>query len=84
MAISDFGMSVARRAALAARGAREIITDRRGASDVAEKGAHDFVTATDRAVQRLLFAELAAEFPDFALFGEEGTHSVRRLGRTRV
>lgn len=76
MAISDFGMSVARRAANAARGAREIITDRRGASDVAEKGAHDFVTATDRAVQRLLFAELAAEFPDFALFGEEGTHSV--------
>ena len=69
-------MLVARRAAAAARGAREIITDRRGASEVAEKGVHDFVTATDRAVQKLLFAELAAEFPDFALFGEEGTHSV--------
>ena len=42
-------MLVARRAAAAARGAREIITDRRGASEVAEKGVHDFVTATDRA-----------------------------------
>ncbi len=74
MSGSDFGMSVARRAAAAARGARDIITGRRGAVEVSEKGAHDFVTATDRAVQKLLFSELAGEFPDFALFGEEGEH----------
>lgn len=75
MSYIDFGISVARRAAAAARGARDIIVSRRGAGDVAEKGAHDFVTATDRAVQRLLFSELADTFPDFALFGEEGEHT---------
>ena len=52
-------------------GAREIIVGRRGASDVAEKGAHDFVTVADKAVQKLLFTELADKYPDFALFGEE-------------
>lgn len=72
MADTDFGISVARRAAAAARGARDIIIGRRGAKDVAEKGAHDFVTAADRAVQELLFFELSAEFPDTAMFGEEG------------
>ena len=74
MSLNDFDLALARSAAEAARGAREIIVGRRGAADVAEKGAHDFVTAADKAVQKLLFTELAEKYPDFALFGEEGEH----------
>lgn len=38
MSLNDFDLALARSAAEAARGAREIIVGRRGAADVAEKG----------------------------------------------
>lgn len=73
---TEFGLSLASRAAGIAMEARDIILGRRGAAEVSEKGAHDFVTAADRAVQQLLFTGLKEEFPDFALFGEEGEHEL--------
>lgn len=71
---TDFSLALAHRVADIARETREIIIC--GASDVSEKGAHDFVTSADRAVQKLLFSRLREEFPNFALFGEEGEHEL--------
>src|SRR3977135_1799780 len=43
----------------------------RGALAVESKGAQDYVSQADRAVEALIRAELAQEFPDDAFLGEE-------------
>ena len=57
-----------------ARKAGELAHDyfsRRGALAVETKGAQDYVSQADRAVETLIRAELAQEFPDDAFLGEE-------------
>src|SRR6202521_2730419 len=57
-----------------ARKAGELAHDyfsRRGALAVETKGAQDYVSQADRAVETLIRAELAREFPDDAFLGEE-------------
>jgi hypothetical protein len=46
--------------------------------DVQLKGPQDFVTAADRAVERLIAERLAAAFPDDAFLGEEFGSSAER------
>jgi myo-inositol-1(or 4)-monophosphatase len=57
-----------------ARKAGELAHDyfsRRGALAVETKGAQDYVSQADRAVEALIRAQLAREFPDDAFLGEE-------------
>jgi myo-inositol-1(or 4)-monophosphatase len=57
-----------------ARKAGELAHDyfaRRGALAVETKGAQDYVSQADRAVEALIRAELVREFPDDAFLGEE-------------
>jgi myo-inositol-1(or 4)-monophosphatase len=57
-----------------ARKAGELAHDyfsRRGALAVESKGAQDYVSQADRAVETLIRAELAREFPEDAFLGEE-------------
>ena len=57
-----------------ARKAGELAHDyfaRRGALAVETKGAQDYVSQADRAVETLIRAELVEEFPDDAFLGEE-------------
>jgi myo-inositol-1(or 4)-monophosphatase len=57
-----------------ARRAGELAHDyfsRRGALAVETKGAQDYVSQADRAVEALIRAELAREFPEDAFLGEE-------------
>src|ERR1700730_11539368 len=44
---------------------------RRGALAVETKGAQDYVSQADRAVETLIRAQLAQQFPDDAFLGEE-------------
>jgi myo-inositol-1(or 4)-monophosphatase len=46
--------------------------DEPGRLNVELKGPQDFVSAADRAVERLIVDRLSAEFPDDAFLGEEG------------
>jgi len=57
-----------------ARKAGELAHDyfsRRGTLAVESKGSQDYVSQADRAVEVLIRAELAREFPDDSFFGEE-------------
>src|SRR5260221_14625218 len=49
-----------------------------GSLDVQLKGPQDFVTAADRAVERLIAERLAAAFPEDAFLGEEFGRSAAR------
>jgi myo-inositol-1(or 4)-monophosphatase len=51
---------------------------------VESKGPLDLVTAADRDVERFISSELAKSFPDDGVFGEEGSASGSRSGRTWV
>lgn len=51
---------------------------------VESKGPLDLVTAADRDVERFISSELAKQFPDDGVFGEEGSASESRSGRTWV
>jgi myo-inositol-1(or 4)-monophosphatase len=51
---------------------------------VESKGPLDLVTAADRDVERFISGELAKLFPDDGVFGEEGSFSESRSGRTWV
>src|SRR3954451_16425942 len=56
-----------------AREAGALLKDRLGAVNVDFKGTVDLVTDADRAAEAHIAARISAEFPDHALFGEEGT-----------
>lgn len=51
---------------------------------VESKGPLDLVTVADRDVERFISSELAKLFPDDGVFGEEGSASESRSGRTWV
>jgi myo-inositol-1(or 4)-monophosphatase len=74
---NDDDLSIHARHAAAQRIARkagELAHDyfaRRGALAVESKGAQDYVSQADRAVESLIRAELIREFPDDAFLGEE-------------
>lgn len=51
---------------------------------VESKGPLDLVTAADRDVERFISGQLAKLFPDDGVFGEEGSFSSGRSGRTWV
>ena len=72
------------RAALSAlRAALPLVQERRGASDVREKGPNDIVTGTDILVQATLQQVLHEQLPDIAFVGEEGTSTVPLGARRR-
>lgn len=61
----------ARDVALMAGARAEHFARKRDALVIEEKGAQDFVTNADRAVEALIVEELKGRFPDHAFFGEE-------------
>lgn len=65
-------------AVAAARAAGEILRrGRREGVAVADKGAKDIVTDTDRASEAVIVAHLAARFADHDILGEEGAETSR-------
>jgi myo-inositol-1(or 4)-monophosphatase len=52
--------------------------------DVETKGLHDFVTAVDREVERLVADFLLSRFPDHAIMAEEGSPEAQRSGHRWV
>ncbi|MCC6304537.1 MAG: inositol monophosphatase [Rhodobacteraceae bacterium] len=61
-----------RRAAVAAGALARAGFRRRDAAEIGRKGAQDFLTETDAAVEAHLRAAIAAAFPQDAILGEEG------------
>jgi myo-inositol-1(or 4)-monophosphatase len=61
----------ARDVALMAGARAEHFARKRDALVIEEKGAQDFVTNADKAVEALIVEELKRRFPDHAFFGEE-------------
>lgn len=57
---------------VARRAGGHLLAFRRDHLDVASKGAQDYVTEADRAVERLIRDAVAREFPGDAVLGEEG------------
>src|SRR4051794_30740272 len=55
-----------------AREAGALLKDRLGAVNVDYKGTVDLVTDADRASEALIASRISAEFPDHAIYGEEG------------
>ena len=55
----------------AATSARRIADSRLGAGDIRSKGGIDLVTASDLACEDAIRAELARDFPDHPVVGEE-------------
>ncbi len=51
---------------------------------VENKGAQNFVSRADRAIEDFIASKLAAAFPDDAFLGEESAASFRRLARARL
>ena len=64
-------LEAARDVALMAGARAEHFARKRDALIVEEKGAQDFVTNADKAVEALIVEELTRRFPDHAFFGEE-------------
>lgn len=65
----------------ALRAARPLVLQRRGASDIREKGPNDLVTGTDVLVESTLQQMLHERHPDIAFLGEEGGQ--RAFGEAR-
>ncbi len=71
-------------AAGAARKAGLSMLDRRaalGPADIAEKGPNDFVTAADKALERMIRDRIGEAFPADSFLGEEGGGSKEAAGR---
>lgn len=68
----------------AAAEAAAILTARRGADEVREKGRADLVTAVDEASERAIEARIRGSFPDDAFIAEEFSASSVHAGRRWV
>lgn len=64
--------------------ALEYFRDRSTLAVETKNGEMDFVTIADRAVEKMIGAEIAAHFPDDAILGEEGGATAGKSGFTWV